>query len=373
MNVRNITRPFPLMLGALAASTLPLFAQDLSTAADGASAKIDHPRPVDGRTRTPISGVGAGASSSQGSARDILSCVRSLRDANGGSCLEASATPTLGMLFALSQDLCVEDATGHVGVGTTNPGRKLGVVKSIANDGVATFDNPDSAGFSGVYFEENGQGRGWAGHVNEDSAFGAPGTMQFGSQFDDMVFSVDDTQFFVERMRIDTDGNVGIGTNSPAGKLHVNAPIRSGSETGTSQGPDTQGGSGPAYAGLVSRRLVTSSSAVGQIVARGPVMRLERDGTNGGLQMVWGATTDAILSAHGFAITQGGAMLPIRDWGFNQFAGGSFQVTDDADTVVSLHLSFGNFHNRGHTTDVVLNRSSLSGSWVGTVNSTFNQ
>ncbi len=368
----------PLIALALTASGAPFVLQSSSTSAPAPAqtpaARLTPP-PANTVGVDGVSGNRRAVAGSVGTTSEVSAafpCVARLADQAGG-CLEASSDATLGMLYPLSLDLFVEQATGSVGLGTLSPDRRLSVVNDLANEGLATFDNPNAAGFSGIYFEENGEGRGWAGHVNDASSFGAPGTMQIGSQFDDLVFSVDDTQFFVERMRITTDGDVGIGVADPGGKLHVDGLIRSGSEAGTSQSPEVQGGAGPAYMGIVTRRVVSTNNAVGQVIARGPTLRLERDGTPGGLRIVWGSTVEAILSVHGYAVTQAGALLPIREWGFNQFGGGSLQITDNADTVVSLHLSFGNYHNSGHTTDVVINRSSLSSSWIGIVHSTYDQ
>ena len=304
--------------------------------------------------RTPL-GAGGGSSSAGGSAglgaTNILSCVHSIEDANGGACLEASATPTLGMLYALSQDLCVEDTTGHVGIGTVGPDRKLNIVDSVANDGVATFDNPNSAGFAGVYFEEGNQPRGWAGHVNGSSGFGAPGTMQLGSQFDDMIFSVSPNSFFNERMRITTDGNVGIGTNAPNSKLQVSGMIRVGSESGTSQAPNQAF----VYTGMVVRRIVSTLTTAGQVVARSRFMRVERDGTTNGLQLAWDAGSLANQVAYGTALTNGGTVVPIViNLGAPASAGtmALFAATD----VVKLDLAFGTVFNTRELTEITLVR-----------------
>lgn len=112
------------------------------------------------------------------------------------------------------------DASGNVGIGTSSPTQKLDV------NGVALFRAP---------------GGGEGGQIN----FNNPDNLSEGLFID--VGSVDQARFFsvrnncvfqlgqlvgtggtislytaaAERMRIDASGNVGIGTSSPATKLHV--------------------------------------------------------------------------------------------------------------------------------------------------------
>lgn len=111
--------------------------------------------------------------------------------------------------------------SGLMGIGTTTPQTALHVVNDASNAGIARFDNVNNAGFSGVYFDQNGEQRGWIGHVNEDSFFGEPGTMQIGSNTSDLVFSVAASGFFEEKMRITTNGRVGIGVSNPSHPLQL--------------------------------------------------------------------------------------------------------------------------------------------------------
>jgi len=56
-----------------------------------------------------------------------IACATSIRDqANPGSCVQSSTTPTLGLLYPLSSNLFVA-VSGDVGIGTTSPAAKLEV------------------------------------------------------------------------------------------------------------------------------------------------------------------------------------------------------------------------------------------------------
>ena len=169
-----------------------------------------------------------------------------------------------------------------------------------------------------------------------------------------------------------TDGNIGIGIESPAGLLHVAGRVRMGSEAGTTEGPE--GELDEAYRGLVTRRAVSLTSTDGNIIARTDVLRLERDGTNGGLKLRWDDTDSAALHGNGYTIDSSGNMAGVRVQALNQFDGGELTIADDADNIVHVHLTFGNFHNAEHTCEVTLTRSIDSdGYWTGILRSTYDQ
>ena len=94
----------------------------------------DRERPQTSKT-LPDRGAGAfvplGPAPTVGSVTPLMGfpggCANSVRDqANPGTCLAASTTPTLGMLYPISANLFVA-AGGNVGIGTTSPTAKLHV------------------------------------------------------------------------------------------------------------------------------------------------------------------------------------------------------------------------------------------------------
>ena len=112
--------------------------------------------------------------------------------------------------------------TTGLGIGTTNPQRKLhivgddGPVSSFPSSGTKDFlvvENEGNAnvklvagvgGLSALKFEKDG-GANWSGIVN------------YSHVDDSMWFATDGA----EKLRISSSGNVGVGTVSPSEKLHV--------------------------------------------------------------------------------------------------------------------------------------------------------
>jgi len=98
------------------------------------------------------------------------------------------------------------DSSGNVGIGTTSPQDRLHVNSGSSNE-VARFESSDSTAYLSIIDSSTSNSLHGIGAVGDDLTF-------YGNN--------------AERMRIDSSGNVGIGTSSPTQKLQVNGAVRFG-------------------------------------------------------------------------------------------------------------------------------------------------
>lgn len=150
-------------------------------------------------------------------------------------------------------DLFVVRDSGKVGIGTTTPADALHVAISNAN---TTFPNSlagivvqntsnTNNNYSGVFFQNSAGGGDVAfGAVHLDAA--ATGASRRGA----FVIGTAGTAAggVVERLRVDDNGNLGVGTSSPLQRLDVSGAV----------------GLGPAGAGYDVLNIVPGTAAVGQ-------------------------------------------------------------------------------------------------------------
>ena len=111
------------------------------------------------------------------------------------------------------------DSSRNVGIGTTSPGAKLDVVASdvsvVPNGSSSAVFRRNGDNYISILSSTSGEG----GVLFGNSSDAVDGWVAYkngsGNQY--MTIGTADT----ERMRIDSSGNVGIGTTSPGNLLHI--------------------------------------------------------------------------------------------------------------------------------------------------------
>jgi hypothetical protein len=133
-----------------------------------------------------------------------------------------AASGTAGNAITFTQAMTL-DASGRLGIGSTSPATKLHIVQTTDNntDGVRVARSSNTAQY-GMF--SNYGGATWLTAVD---------TAGLGNNITVFNRSANGSTF-TESMRIDSSGNLGIGTSSPAAKLDVASEIRvtSGSNIG---------------------------------------------------------------------------------------------------------------------------------------------
>jgi hypothetical protein len=188
----------------------------------------------DGGTKTYPAGIASESNSQTISfgINDTRFGTQTTSQAGGFLRLDSRGTATGGQLFqfmtraagaASPSTSMVIDSSGNVGVGLTSPTVKLHVngavaTTSLISTGSVYGSTALQTGGSvtthtqGAYLEWNkAVGSGMTSLLNQRGTGG--GGLSFGE--------VDTANTVTERMRIDSAGNVGIGTSTPSTKLHV--------------------------------------------------------------------------------------------------------------------------------------------------------
>ena len=204
-----------------------------------------------------------------------------------------STTPTfLGAITASTNTINVgsgqiyKDASGNVGVGTASPSSPL-VVSRNANDNLTRIilDNPNAGSSAQTILGLSNDGGTAAGLKLGSSTYSGAGGANALDLFNNIshtIFSIGGT----ERLRIDSSGNVGVGTASPTVKLDVNGAINATSNS-TLQGLNIGRGGGSIASNTSLGASALSSNTTGV------------NNTASGLQALYSNTTGDSNTASG--------------------------------------------------------------------------
>ena len=204
---------------ASAASTSAANALASETAAAASVASIDLPTIVRTTGNQTIGGIKTFSSTIVGSISGNAATATTATNQSGGTVsatsIAYSTTLTGGTgVVNLGSGQVYKDASGNVGIGTTAPGTKLDVVGGIsATSSISTkgtlIANP--TGYN-IYIRN-------VSGTNRLDSYNDPitATVPFQINASQQAFYIADA----EKMRIDSSGNVGVGTTSPVAKLAV--------------------------------------------------------------------------------------------------------------------------------------------------------
>jgi len=149
-------------------------------------------------------------------------------------------SPEFAGLSVDTDTLYVDSSNNRVGIGTSSPSEKLEVAgnqkieKSVEGGSVyldlinsyppPDFDHYDETVEIKAFFAHGDGVKGASGKIvfGKDESYGGAGA---GSKSSNLQFYTEFDEVLSEAMRIDRDGNVGIGTSSPGATLDVNGSL----------------------------------------------------------------------------------------------------------------------------------------------------
>jgi hypothetical protein len=197
--------------------------------------------------------------------KDAAGVVQTIasKDTNSGTFVNLAYTGTLTGgtgIVNLGSGQFYKDASGNVGLGTTSPIRQLQVGNFSGGGGEMVLGSSTS-GNGSIYFGDGATG------VDFYRGF-----VQYQHNGDNMLFGTASS----ERMRIDSSGNVGIGTSSPAGKLHISGTSGAGSELRLASTTSGTTGSVKFYEGATAAWELNTTGANGSFYIKDSFNNAER-------------------------------------------------------------------------------------------------
>ena len=150
------------------------------------------------------------SNNSSGVAGQVLSTT-----STGINWVDANTTPGTGLWLASGNNI-YNSNSGNVGIGTASPGSKLEI--SDTSDALLELNGGATAN-PYMLFAQNGTRTAFIQYVNG-------GLLSLVSEYGGIRFMTGTGGTETEKIRIDSSGNVGIGTTSPGYKLDVNGTSR---------------------------------------------------------------------------------------------------------------------------------------------------
>jgi hypothetical protein len=147
------------------------------------------------------------------------------------------------------------DTSGNVGIGTSSPNGRLSVLSPSTAQAIAIWNRTSDNIYGGIYFKTSDGATDQCIIQNERAGTNGASLL---------LYTKADGGSALERMRIDSSGNVGIGNSSPASRLDVTGPSGVTSFTsGTALGITVRGSTALTdYSGIDFRSAAAGSGSV---------------------------------------------------------------------------------------------------------------